>query len=66
MPRVGSAMVMSSARGAREDQVPCPYLILGGSGRKYSWLSREALSLERETRTISRSSRVFSVITVSK
>ena len=59
-------MVVSSARGTTGDQVPCPYLMLGGSGRKYSWLSREALSLERETRTISRSSRVFTVITVSE
>jgi hypothetical protein len=56
-------MVVSSARGTTGDQVPCPYLMLG---RKYSWLSREALSLERETRTISRSSRVFTIITVSE
>lgn len=65
MPKGGQCNSCEQRQGGHRRSSALSLLITGGSGTKYSWLSREALSLERETRTISRYSRVFAASTVS-
>ena len=66
MPKSGRCNAYEQRQGGQGRSSSLSFPNAGGSGRKYSWLSREALSLEKETRTISRCSRVFSVTTVTK
>jgi hypothetical protein len=44
MPEGGRRNDYEQRQGGHRSQVPCPYLTLGGSGRKYSWSPAYAIS----------------------